>query len=119
MLFTNTLAVRELFGAAGPAALEDGKEMPELARSLFHICDGLSATAAVRSAKKTRIGFTLTLAGAEIKLNGARQSAALKVTHAGRQRRWDRIDCAQHRARRTSPRSRESQTKREVELPEV
>ncbi len=52
--------------------------MPELARSLVSHLRRFVGDRRRGKRQKTRIGFTLTLAGAAIKLNGARQSAALK-----------------------------------------
>lgn len=73
-----TLAVRDLFVATAPAELEGRQEMPELARSLVSHLRRFVGDRRRTKRQKTRLAFTLSLAGAAIKINGARQSAALK-----------------------------------------
>jgi c-di-GMP-binding flagellar brake protein YcgR len=60
------------------AELEGRQEMPELARSLVSHLRRIVGDRRRNRRQKTRLAFTLSLAGAAIKLNGARQSATLK-----------------------------------------
>jgi hypothetical protein len=67
-----------LFVATEPAELEGRKEMPELARSLVSHLRRFVGDRRRAKRQKARLAFTLSLAGAAIKLNGARHSASLK-----------------------------------------
>jgi hypothetical protein len=73
-----TLAFAIYLLPSHPAELEGCQEMPELARSLVSHLRRFVGDRRRTKRQKTRLAFTLSLAGAAIKSNGARQSAALK-----------------------------------------
>lgn len=77
--FTNHVPVRDLFGCHwSTAELKGRKNMAELARSLVSQLRRFVGDRRHANRQKVRIGFTLSLAGPAVKLNGSRQSASLK-----------------------------------------
>jgi c-di-GMP-binding flagellar brake protein YcgR len=60
------------------SSIEGRQKMPELARSLVSQLRRFVGERRRAKRQKTRLAFTLLLAGAAIKVNGARQSAVLK-----------------------------------------